>query len=165
MLLIRACERSPIATRSAAYTGADRGRYQRIASAYIGSATMPASPSRQSIPSIVTMLSTTSRTAVTRLGTTSVTALPITATSSPTRDSRSPLPTRSTVWIGSRSARSTVRSRRSARIPSPRLRIRNDANPAHTPPITAADAITETTHPMVDGGAPSCTRSTRTPKT
>ena len=165
MLLTRACDRRPIATRSCAYSGPERGRYQRSASTYIGSATMPAKPSRQSMPTIVAMLSATNSSDDTKLGTTSATALPITATSSPTRESRSPLPTRSIVGMGRRSARPTTCSRRPASAPSPSLAMRYDPSPVSAPATIAATVMTATTPTIVDAGAPSRTRSTRTPNT
>ena len=68
--------------------------------------------------------STANRTEANIVGMTSDTALPIVATSVLTRDSRSPRPTRSTVAVGSDSARSTPASRRSASATAPSRPIR-----------------------------------------
>jgi hypothetical protein len=57
-------------------------------------------------------------------GSTSVTARPMVLTSSPMRDSRSPLPAFSITAVGSANARCTTRSRSVASTVSPRLLVR-----------------------------------------
>ena len=80
---------------------------------------MPASARRQSSAASPTIVSPTISTELAIRGSAWRTASAISATSSETRDRRSPLPARSMRCSGSCSMRSTTRSRRSASAPSP----------------------------------------------
>ena len=156
-------ERRPIAARSRAYRGADRGRYQRSVSQYIGSAVSPTSPNRQSTTARPTADTTTTSSDSTTSGSTWAAPSLTLRESSATRETRSPVPVRSTRGASSDSAAVTTSVRRS---PTAGIVTRASAHaPAHVPTAmtmpaaaTAAAEVHTTSAPLPAGSA-----STRRP--
>ncbi|CAM5448677.1 hypothetical protein SCALM49S_08383 [Streptomyces californicus] len=158
--LISAWERSAWATRCRRYRGAERGRYQRSASAYAGRAPAPARPSRQSRPNMPTVAMATRTPAENTVGMADLMPLEMTATSSPTRESTSPRPTSSTRALGMPSTARTASSRSRARSSAPSLPMRKVEAAVAAAPSSAAATISTPTVSSIERGSPPATPST-----
>ena len=139
------CCCAPTASRWSAYSGFARGTYQRTVHSWIGTATSAASRNRQSSTASAPSVSTTVSTERPSSGSACRTPSATTETSFVTRAVRSPEPARSSCSSGSPSARSTKRSRSSARIVSP-SRATSDT------PIAVATAWPSATSTRPDDG-------------
>lgn len=116
----------------------------------MGTASIPARPSRQSSANIPPTVSTIVNAAPSTDGPTSVSAAATEATSSPTRESRSPVRTFSSTGAGNCSTRSSTCSRIRASTVSPTRATSVTPSAVSTPDSTAAIPIIRTTRTIAD---------------